>query len=699
MIKPMEKIDIIFHKKNEREILDFLQKKEIIEIIEHQSSFVSSIDKNSLTNDSIKLLDKKCEIEKAEVEYVLNFLNALKKQSEKSLKQKIKSLISDSEIFITEQEIETEIRKSNFKKIVEECKKIEIRLNELNNLIEHLKNEKKIYQKWENFPYKIKDLENIENLKLIVGIVNKNKWRIFKQEIRKKIKLCELKIIPLNANKTGKTNICAECLSALQRLSQRGQINYPGMKVKFCLFYHLKAENKIQKILNEFKIEQDQEIKKIRNLPKAEIINLNREIKKALKEKQDLINKAINLYSIYKNSLRIIYDYSAWEEEKAKVSSQTAKTEHLVSLRGWVEKNRINEIERGLKKITDNFEVFRLKLNKDEKPPVIIENNKFLGPISIIGNMYGTPRSDEIDPTLPMAPFFILFFALCLGDAGYGLIMILLSILIIKILKVPLENRGFFYLLIYLGAAASVAGALFGGWFGINLEALPPSAIKNVLLKIKIMDPLKNPIQMLFVAFGLGVLQISIGIFLKMYWRIKTQSIKQGFLNEFPILCLIASLLLFGAAKTNIIPLESAIVKYIVLFCLIFFAFAKARKYKNLKMKILGGIGGFYDLIGYFSDVVSYSRLLALGLATTVIASVVNLTATIFSDMLPMISSVIYIFIIVFGHIFNLMLSAFGAFIHSMRLQFVEFFPKFMIGGGRKFNPFRKQGNYIKLKN
>ncbi len=114
-------------------------------------------------------------------------------------------------------------------------------------------------------------------------------------------------------------------------------------------------------------------------------------------------------------------------------------------------------------------------------------------------------------------------------------------------------------------------------------------------------------------------------------------------------------------------------------------------------MKLAGGVGKLYDLVGYFSDVVSYSRLLALGLATGVIASVVNLTAGIIGDMIPIFGGLVYFLIIVFGHLFNLAISGFGAFIHSMRLQFVEFFPKFIDGGGRKFNPFRKEGEYVEI--
>jgi len=129
----------------------------------------------------------------------------------------------------------------------------------------------------------------------------------------------------------------------------------------------------------------------------------------------------------------------------------------------------------------------------------------------------------------------------------------------------------------------------------------------------------------------------------------------------------------------------------------LFLVLTQGRKNKNIFKKVFGGVSSLYGLVGYFSDVVSYSRLLALGLATGVIAAVVNMIADMVGEMIPVVGAIAAVVVLVFGHAFNLLISGFGAFIHSMRLQFVEFLPKFMTGGGKKFNSFKKEEKYVEI--
>ena len=138
-------------------------------------------------------------------------------------------------------------------------------------------------------------------------------------------------------------------------------------------------------------------------------------------------------------------------------------------------------------------------------------------------------------------------------------------------------------------------------------------------------------------------------------------------------------------------------IKCLVFGGLILVVLTKGRKQKNIFLKILVGIGGLYDLIGYFSNVLSYSRLLALGLATGVIAMTINLLAEIFSDMIPVVGTMVGVVILIGGHLFSLAINALGAFIHSTRLQCVEFFPSFIEGGGRRFVSFKREGKYVHL--
>lgn len=647
MIKDVEKINILFHRKDREAILNFLQNNRLVEIIGKESPY--KIKREDDENKKNELHTKK-----AEVEYVLSFLSSFEGKLKKSFREKLEQIFSPK-IFLTEEEIKSNLEKFNFAWVLEECKAGEARINELNNQLEELYRRKQLYQKWKLFPYARKDLEGLEGLRILIGTTSQ--WELFKNEIEKKTKLYELMIL-----ETKKSII------------------------KFCLFYHPRAEKEIKEVLEKNKVKIEEEVKELKNLPRAEIKEINKKLNELLRERNLLTIKIRSLFFSARENLKIMSDYLTWEEKKIEVALQGFYTSYLVSLKCWLEKDRLKELEKGLKKITKDFAIFKLKIGKDDKPPLILRHRKFLRPLEFITNMYGTPKKEEIDPLPFMTPFFILFFAFCLGDAGYGILLFSIPLLAIKILKIPEEKRDFLELLIYLGLATFFAGLFFGSCFGINVKFL------------KIADPLKNPLQVLFLSLILGICQIIFGLFLNLYREIKTNGLREGFLNGFPLIYLIFALLLFFGVKSNFIPLEKEIAKYLILSGLLFLVLSQGRKARNLFLKIFSGVGNLYNLIGYFSDVISYSRLLALGLATTVIAQVVNLLAGMVKEMVPFVGLIISLFILIFGHLFNLVISSFGAFIHSMRLQFVEFFPKFIIGGGRTFEPFSKEGKYIELK-
>jgi len=667
MIKEVEKINILFHQKDREPILNFLQNKRIVEIIRKESQIPLENDQlarfYSALPEKIKKEEdenKKNEIrtKKAEAEYALSFLSSFEGKLKRSFREKLEGLFS-SKIFLREEEIKSVLEKFNFAQTLKECKRAEARINELNNQLEELYQQRELYQKWKFFPFARKDLTGLESLGMLVGA--SSQVELLKNEIEKKTKLYELRILESEES--------------------------PQDIIKFCLFFHPKLEKEIKAVLVKNKVKIEEEIKELKNLPRTEIKEINKKLNELLREKK-LINREMRqLFSSVKEYLKIISDYLGWEEKKMEAALEGFYTTYSVSLTGWIEKERIEELEKGLKKITDDFEIVKLKLKENEKPPLIIKHRKFLKPLEFIPNMYGIPKREELDPLPFMTPFFILFFALCLSDAGYGILLFSIPLLAIKILKIPVEKRDFLYLLVYLGAATFIAGMLFGSWFGINVEVL------------KIADPIQDPLQILFFSLALGIFQIFLGLFLNLYQKIKTQGFKEGFLSGFPLIYLLFVLLLFLAARANFVPLEKELANYLFFSGLLFLILTQGRQAKNFFMKILSGTGSLYSIIGYFSDVVSYSRLLALGLATTVIAQVVNLLAEMAKEIAPFIGLIISLFVLAFGHLFNLVISSFAAFIHSMRLQFVEFFPKFIIGGGRIFDPFRKEGKYIEILN
>ena len=665
MIKPAQKISIVFHKENRRNILKFLQNKEIVEFIKERES--------GKYEENAEIFDRKIEIHTklAEAEYAINFLLPWQSRNEKkSLRERMQGLFASSKIYLAEKTVEKRVEEFNLFEVVDRCKELEARINELNNFIDDLTRKERINHKWIDFPYDLSDLDGLKNLKMIVcSTVNLEKVN---DAIKKETNLHEIKEI--------------------SRISS-GKVD----NVKFCLFYHPEEEEKIKKILESCGAENQEEVMRLKNLPRMEIKKIKARLAKYKKEKKDIIKEMNKLFFSSGRDLKMAHDYLNWKEKRIEAILQGNCTDCAVCVKAWIDPDRIKELEEGLFKVTKNFQVFELKTGEKEQPPVIVKRKRFLTPVEAVMNLYGMPKEDEVDPLPLMAPFFILFFAICLGDVGYGFFMFLLPLLAIKAMRIPVEGRGFLHLLMYLGLASCVTGALFGGWFGADLDKLSSGPIKDALLTLRITDPLNDPMQILFFALGLGILQVMFGIFIKMYWTIKTRNVKEGLLDGLPWLYFITAILLYAAAGSKLIPLGMDFAKYLVFAGVLFLVLTQGRKNKNIFKKIFGGVSSLYGLVGYFSDVVSYSRLLALGLATGVIAAVVNMIADMVGEMIPVVGAIASIVVLVFGHAFNLLISGFGAFIHSMRLQFVEFLPKFMAGGGKKFNSFKKEEKYVEI--
>ncbi|MDP3964967.1 MAG: V-type ATPase 116kDa subunit family protein, partial [bacterium] len=367
------------------------------------------------------------------------------------------------------------------------------------------------------------------------------------------------------------------------------------------------------------------------------------------------------------------------------------------SISGWVPEQRLGQLRGKLESVTENVATSELAIEEGEEPPVLLENNAVVSPFETVTNIYGAPKSTELDPTPYLAPFFILFFAICLSDAGYGLLLAGLSYGAIKLFKLPKENQGFFRLFVYAGIMTFVVGVLFGGWFGLVLEDLPENAITSLLLSLKVIDPVTSPLTMLVISLALGVVQIIVGITVNLYYQLKRKNLGRAFDAGAWLFFMFG--VVFWLLAGQVFKQEGlqAVGLYWIYAALAVLVLTQGRRQKNIFMKLPSGILSLYSLVGYFSDVMSYSRLLALGLSTGIIAMVVNMVALLFRDMIPFVGWPVAVAILIGGHAFNLAINTLGSFIHSGRLQYVEFFPKFMEGGGSRFKPFAREAAYIHL--
>lgn len=419
--------------------------------------------------------------------------------------------------------------------------------------------------------------------------------------------------------------------------------------------------------------------------------NMNQASKTIEKIDKDIedIEKKIASYASYKDDFEVLHDYLSIERERKSVLENLLKTDKVFMLEGWLPENSSEQVKTFLEKSSDCF-IEITKPGEDEEFPVLLANKALPSSVESITNMYSVPNSKELDPNTIMAPFFILFFGLMLSDGGYGAIMVILSGIILKKFKLEEGTKKFMKLMFYSGISTMLWGLLFGGWFGIpNIPALW-------------FNPVEDPELLLSYSLLFGVVHIYVGLGVRGANLIRDKKYLDAVFDVLFWYVLFTGFILFVLPYIPKVDPESVtglvnLGKYLMVIGAALLILTQGRDKKNIFAKLLGGVSSLYDLVSFMSDVLSYSRLLALGLATSVIASIVNQMATMFgfNNILKVIA---VIAILAFGHTFNFAINALGAYVHSCRLQYIEFFGKFYKGGGTSFEPFKAKTKYINLK-
>lgn len=309
-----------------------------------------------------------------------------------------------------------------------------------------------------------------------------------------------------------------------------------------------------------------------------------------------------------------------------------------------------------------------------EEPPTLTHNSAFISPFNTITNMYSPPAYTGIDPNPTMAPFFAMFFGIMLSDAGYGLLLMLAGIFALRKMKPRGGFRNFMKLAIICGASTVLWGVLFGGFFG---DAIPSVYLlftgKTFPYDLALwFNPTNDPMTMLIFSLVLGGVQIVAGMAVKAYMMIRDGQLLDAIFD------IGFWWVVFGGAITCIF--NARIGLYVLAAGALGLILTQGRAKKNIIMKFFSGVLSLYDITGYFSDILSYSRLLALSLSTAVVGNVINTMGVITGP-------IGFILVFIIGHLFNIAINLVGSFVHSARLQYVEYFGKFYESGGRLFAP------------
>ena len=399
-------------------------------------------------------------------------------------------------------------------------------------------------------------------------------------------------------------------------------------------------------------------------------------------------------YESFIRDLEVLYDYYLLELKKTEADDSFKFTESTFILEGWFP----SDAEVGVKKIEDMFTVvaeIRQPL-EEEIVPTLTRNNSFVRPYEDITNMYSIPNQKEIDPNPFMAFFYFMFFGIMVSDAGYGIILALITFFIYMKAK-PRKGEGKIILIIFWGGISTIIwGIMFGGWFGYSdILGLNWNIPKAVMF-----DPLANPLAMLGLSLGIGLFQILFGMGIHAVALFREKKYLDAICNTFGWYAIFLGIGAFVLSSLTKISILKTIGLIVALLGLVGILIGGSIGKKGIFSKILGGFANVYSITGFMSDILSYSRLFGLGLATGVVGLVINQLALVAIDLIPAgLGYIIAIPILIGGHIFNIAINTLGAYVHNSRLQYIEFFSKFYTGSGHQFVPFGKNTKYIYIDN
>ena len=413
---------------------------------------------------------------------------------------------------------------------------------------------------------------------------------------------------------------------------------------------------------------------------------LNEEIELSVSELKEL-SKDIE-------KIEYIYDDLLIKRDRAKAVGDFINTKKVFCFDGWLPVDSIEKVKQVLDKNECYYEIS--EPIKNEETPIMLKNNKFASPFEAVTVMYSMPLATEVDPTPIMAPFYFLFFGLMLSDAAYGIILSLACFALLKKFKLEGTMKKMVTMFFWCGISTFFWGALFGGWFGDAVAVFSKTFLgREIVINPIWIDPLQEPMTLLIFSLILGAIHMFVGMGMQAYMLIKNGKALDALFDVGLWYMLLIGLVLFGVGSM-ITPALSSVGKWMALIGAVGIVVTGGRNKKGFG-KITGGFGSLYGITNYLSDVLSYSRLLALGLATGVVAKVVNILGSLAGS--GVVGIIVFIAVFLFGTVFNLAINALGAYVHSCRLQYVEFFGKFYTGGGKPFEPFIGKTKFVKIVN
>ncbi|CCC58069.1 V-type ATP synthase subunit I [Caloramator australicus] len=500
------------------------------------------------------------------------------------------------------------------------------------------------YSNWVNLDVSEAELKSLKNVAYFIGTVNKK----YKEQL-----LIEL-------NETFK-EIYIETIFEKQN------------DVNILVLAHKDKFNEVSEVLKKYGFAKTN--LEFDKTPKEKILELNKEIESLEEEYQKLIERAKEAAKNIEDVEKIYdYFYSKLQLEQAK--SKLVLTKKTAVLTGWIPEDKVDVVKEN---VQNKFKHVFIEVEdaEFENAPVLLKNNWLSEPFEVVTSMYALPKPTEIDPTPILTPFFLLFFGMMMADVGYGILMFLVGILGLKFTNIEGDLKKLLKLILYCSIPTIAFGLLYGSFFGGIIK-----------LKPLWVDPVNEPMEILKWSIIFGIVHLYVGLGTKAYMLIKNGKVLDAFFDVGAWYLLLSGLIwmfLGGGTIAKVLAILGALIILLT----------HGRENKTIVGKFFGGFYSLYGVTGYLGDALSYSRLLALGLASGLIGWSFNLLISLLGK-----GVVVYIFgplIFIAGHTFNFLIGILGTYVHTSRLQYLEFFGKFYEGGGKAFEPLKIKTKFIKV--
>jgi len=468
-----------------------------------------------------------------------------------------------------------------------------------------------------------------------------------------------------------------EALSEVAPLTMLTSLSQDRDQHYLLLMYHLSEAEATEDVLKSFAFSKTQ-FKDLTGTAQEEITRIESELVDIAARRTEAEQK-IAFFSDQRPALQHCLDRLQQDLQRESACEHLLTNGTIVFLEGWAAATGLDSLERELDSLTCAYTLD--DATTEDTPPTLLKNPKWMSCINMVTEMYSLPTyHGGIDPNPLIFGFYIFFFGFMFCDIAYGIIISLVCLMITKKYR-PKNTMGYlFHLGIYLGISTTIFGFLTGSFFGDVITVFSSSflGMEGVALPY-LFNPLASPMTVLVIAICIGIVQLLFGQCVHIYMNIRDRKPLEGFLDVVPWWIVFAGIAL-AVLKSSFLVLILGTLSLVA---------TQGRSKKGFFGKLFGGIASLYDITSWLGDVLSYTRLMALMLATSVIASVMNILGALPGNIFA------FFLIFVIGHTFNIGVNLIGTYVHAARLQYLEFFGKFYLEGGIPFKPLRYNTKYV----